>query len=256
MAAAKRRSEPTPAAGAEPRPAFYAMRPGGWRDYVTLLHPPYTAWHLTYVAFGAVTAPRVDRAWLGATALAFFLAVGLAAHALDELRGRPLGTRIPERTLRGIAIFGLVGAVALGVEGSIELSWWLLVFVAFGTFAVLAYNLELFDGRFHSDLWFALTWGAFPALTAAFAQTGTIRWPSLPVSAACLLLSSAQRRLSTPVRDLRRRVVLVEGRMRLRDGSEVPVDQAMLRAAPEAALRILSLALTALAVGLVAARLA
>ena len=35
------------------RPAFYALAPGGWRDYVTLLHPPYTLWHLSYVAIGA-----------------------------------------------------------------------------------------------------------------------------------------------------------------------------------------------------------
>jgi hypothetical protein len=231
------------------------MRQGGWRDYVTLLHPPYTGWHLSYVAFGAVTAPHVDGGRLGATALAFFLAVGLSAHALDELRGRPLATRISDRTLWGIAWFGLVGAVALGVIGSVEVSWWLLVFVAFGTFAVLAYNLELFEGRFHSDLWFAMTWGAFPALTASFAQTGSLRWGALPVAAACLLLSSAQRRLSTPVRDLRRRVASVEGRIRMRDGTEVSVDAAVLRAAPEAALRILSIALMLLAGGLVWARL-
>ena len=41
------------------RPAFYALRPGGWRDLITLLHPPYTAWHLSYVAFGAAAAPEL-----------------------------------------------------------------------------------------------------------------------------------------------------------------------------------------------------
>jgi hypothetical protein len=236
------------------RPAFYAMRPGGWRDYVTLMHPPYTGWHLSYVAFGAVAAPHTDGGRLGATALAFFLAVGLSAHALDELRGRPLNTRISDRALWAIAWMGLVGAVALGIVGCIQVSWWLLGFVAFGIFAVLAYNLELFGGRFHSDLWFSLTWGAFPAVTASFAQTGALRWAALPVAGACLLLSSAQRHLSTPVRTLRRRVASVEGRIRMRDGTEVPVDAAMLRAAPEAALRILSIALMLLAGGLVWAR--
>ena len=29
-------------APASPRPAWYALERGGWRDYVTLLHPPYT----------------------------------------------------------------------------------------------------------------------------------------------------------------------------------------------------------------------
>ena len=75
--------------------AFYAARPGGWRDWWNLLHAPYTAWHLSYVVIGAALAPHVDVSRLVATLLAFFLAVGIAAHALDELRGRPLRTRIP-----------------------------------------------------------------------------------------------------------------------------------------------------------------
>ncbi|MHB8593760.1 MAG: hypothetical protein ACYDB3_05415, partial [Acidimicrobiales bacterium] len=74
------------------RPAFYAAARGGWRDWWTLLHPPYTAWHLSYVVIGSLIGPRVNWSTLGATVLAFFLAVGVAAHALDELQGRPLGT--------------------------------------------------------------------------------------------------------------------------------------------------------------------
>ena len=60
-----------------------------------LLHPPYTLWHLSYVAIGATLAPRFDGGRLVATLLAFFLAVGVCAHALDELHGRPLRTTIP-----------------------------------------------------------------------------------------------------------------------------------------------------------------
>ena len=59
------------------RPAFYALRSGGWRDWWTLLHPPYTAWHLSYVVFGAAVAPRLDGGRLGATVLAALLAVGV-----------------------------------------------------------------------------------------------------------------------------------------------------------------------------------
>ncbi|HMC42986.1 MAG TPA: hypothetical protein VKI20_08250 [Acidimicrobiales bacterium] len=237
------------------RPAFYALQPGGWRDYVTLLHPPYTAWHLSYVAIGAAAAPRLNGGRLGASAAAFFFAVGLAAHALDELNGRPLRTRISDRALRVIAGSSLVLAVSLGVAGALSVTLWLFAFVGFGVFIVLAYNLEMFGGVFHSDLWFAVSWGAFPALTGYFAQAETIRWPVLFVAFACLLLSLAQRRLSTPVRRLRRSVTSLEGRMRLADGTEVAVTDSMLREAPEAALRVLALALSALAGGLVAARL-
>lgn len=237
------------------RPAFYALRPGGWRDYLTLLHPPYTMWHLSYVAIGAAAAPVLDGGRLAATELAFFLAVGLAAHALDELRGRPLGTRIPDRGLQAIAGAGLIGAVFLGMVGTVLATAWLLPFVAFGAFMVLAYNLELFGGRFHSDAWFAIAWGAFPALTGYFAQAEMLKLSAFLVALACMLLSAAQRRLSTPVRHLRRRVARLEGRMRLRDGREISVDEAMFRGAPEAALRVLAVAMALLAGGLVTARL-
>jgi hypothetical protein len=237
------------------RPAFYALAGGGWRDYVTLLHPPYTVWHLSYVAIGASLAPTLSGVRLGASVLAFFFGVGLTAHALDELSGRPLGTGISGRVLWAIAVGGLAGAVGLGVLGAIEVSSWLLAFVAFGGFIVVAYNLELFRGAFHSDAWFAVSWGAFPALTAYFAQAGKLRVEAFLVALACLFLSAAQRRLSTPVRRLRRSVEALEGRMVLQDGRELPVDEAMLRSTPEAALRILSLAMPLLAGGLVAARL-
>ena len=236
------------------RPAFYALRSGGWRDYVTLLHVPYTLWHLSYVVFGAAVAPVMDGRRLGATLVGFFLGVGLTAHALDELNGRPLRTQIPNRVLWTIAIVALVAAMALGVVGAAEVSWWLLAFVAFGGFIVVAYNLELLGGLFHSDLWFALAWGAFPALTSYFAQTATVRAEAVFVSLACLFLSAAQRRLSTPVRELRRKIASVEGRMVLRDGTQIAVNDATLRRAPEGALRTLSLALPLLAAGLAVAR--
>jgi hypothetical protein len=245
----------SPPGGARARPAFYALGPGGWRDYVTLLHLPYTAWHLAYVVLGACAAPRLDGVRLAASVLGFFLGVGVCAHALDELHGRPLGTRVPDPVLWALAGAALAGAVALGVAGSFEVSPWLLAFVAFGSFIVLAYNLELFGGRFHTDRWFSLSWGAFPALTGYFAQAATVRPEAILVAAACFLLSSAQRRLSTPVRRLRRRAVLVEGRVVLRDGTEAPVDEGTLREPLEAALRALALAVPALAAALVAARL-
>jgi len=242
--------------GPNRRPSFYALTPGGWRDYVTLLHPPYTVWHLSYVAMGAAVAPRFDAGRLGATLVAFFLGVGITAHSFDEMAGRPLATRIPDVVLKALGYGALAGAVALGVLGAVVVSWWLMAFVAFGTFVVVAYNLELFDGRFHSDLWFALSWGAFPALTAAFAQTGTITIAACLVAGACLFLSVAQRRLSTPVRRLRRRVVAVEGRILLRDGTEIPVDERMLRAAPEAGLRSMWVGMALLGAGMVVARMA
>jgi hypothetical protein len=237
------------------RPAFYALRPGGWRDLLTLLHPPYTAWHLSYVALGAAAAPRLYGDRLAATLLAFLLAVGVCAHALDELNGRPLGTLLSDGVLAGLAGVALAGAVAIGIVGAATVSLWLVPFVVAGAFIVTAYNLELFGGRFHSDFWFAAAWGAFPALTGYWINAVGLHLQGVLVAAACFLLSVAQRRLSTPVRELRRRTVSLSGRQRLVDGSTVELDAASVAAPLDAALRACALALVLLAAGLVIARL-
>jgi hypothetical protein len=189
---------------ASARPAFYALRPGGWRDYVTLLHAPYTLWHLSYVALGAALVPHVRWGVLGWTVLAFLLAMGVGAHALDELNGRPLRTQIPSSTLVALAAVSIAAACAIGVWIASSRTWWLLVFVAFGGFIVVAYNLELAGGAFHSDLWFALAWGGFPLLTAYFASARRLDWAALAGAAFAVCSSLAQRVLSTEVRFARR----------------------------------------------------
>jgi hypothetical protein len=237
------------------RPAFYALRPGGWRDLVTLLHPPYTAWHLSYVAIGAAVAPHLYGGRLAATLGAFFLAVGISAHALDELNGRPLGTQLSDRTLWGLAAGGLAGAVALGVIGAVTVSAWLSAFIVAGAIAVVAYNLELFGGAVHNTAGFAIAWGGFPALTGYWINALSLRPAGLLVALACTGLSVVQRRLSTPARELRRRTADVSGEQRLMDGRVVDLSAARLAAPLEGALRALALALVLLAAGLVAARL-
>lgn len=236
------------------KPAFYALSPGGARDYWTLLHPPYTLWHLSFVALGACVVDTLRPRYLVMALIAFFLAVGVAAHALDELHGRPLRTAIPRGVLTGLAAVGVLGALAIGVYGASLVSWWGLVFIGIGGFLVPAYNLEWFDGRFHTDLWFAVMWGGFPALAGGFSQTGGIDVPILLVSAGCAYVAAAQRRLSTPVRRLRRRTTSVHGSITDDDGTHEPIDVAMMTAAPEGALRLLWIAMVLLAAGLVITR--
>ena len=236
------------------RPAFYALASGGWRDFVTLLHPPYTAWHLSYVALGAAAAPTLHAGRLGATLGAFFLAVGVSAHALDELHGRPLRTALPRATLVALAVIGLAGAVAIGAIGVIVVSPLLLPLVVVGALLVPLYNLELAGGRFHNDASFAIAWGGFPAFTGYFSSALVIRPAGILVAAACCLLSVAQRRLSTPVRELRRRTAHVNGEQKLTDGRVIDLDSARLAAPLEGALSALWLALVLLAAGLVAVR--
>jgi hypothetical protein len=255
------RSHPAIAPAArERRPAFYALRPGGWRDLVTLLHPPYTAWHLSYVALGAAAAAQIHADRLLAALSAFFLAVGVAAHALDELQGRPLGTRLSDRSLIALAAVGLFGAMGIGTIAVFTVSASLVPFVLAGGFLVLAYNLELAGGRFHTDFWFAASWGAFPALTSWWANTLSLDSAdqvaaAALVAAGCFGLSVAQRRLSTPVRELRRRTVSLSGEQTLDDGSSIPLSAERVAAPLDGALRALSWAIVAVAIGLVIIRL-
>jgi hypothetical protein len=238
----------------EARPAFYALAPGGWRDYVTLLHPPYTLWHLSYVAIGAAIAPHFDAGIMALTVLAFFLAMGIGAHALDELTGRPLQTHISSGMLVALAVVSVAAAAAIGVVVAVQRDLWLLAFVAAGSALVVAYNLELFGGRLHGEPWFALGWGAFPLLTAFFASAEAIRPEAVAAAGFAALLSHAQRLLSTPVRDVRRRVASVTGRVEWRDGRTERIDTAALAGAPERALQVLSASVFLLAVALVLMR--
>ena len=237
------------------RPAFYALARGGWRDLVTLLHPPYTAWHLSYVVLGASVAPSLHVGRLLAALGAFLLAVGISAHALDELHGRPLGTGLSTRTLTGLAVVSLLGALAIGVAGAVIVSPLLIPLVVAGGILVPAYNLELAGGRFHSDAWFALAWGGFPAFTGYFAGALQIRPAGLLVAGGCCLLSLAQRRLSTPVRELRRHTVVLGGEQRLDDGSVRELTAQSIRTPLEGALRALWPAVVLLAAGLIVVRL-
>ncbi|HEX3687769.1 MAG TPA: hypothetical protein VHU60_09295 [Gaiellaceae bacterium] len=239
----------------EARPAFYALAPGGWRDYVTLLHPPYTAWHLSYVVIGACLAPHLYQGRLAAALVAFFLALGISAHALDELNGRPLQTRIPKGVLVGLTVVPLAIAVGIGIAGAFAFNGWLLVFVAIGLALVPVYNLELFGGAIHNSTGFAVAWGAFPLLTGYFACAGTIGWTALLAAAYATLTSYVQRVLSTPVRHVRRRVASVSGTIELRDGSREPITRETLVAAPERSLQVLAAANVALAAALLVLRL-
>jgi len=236
------------------RPAFYALAPGGWRDYVTLIHLPYTAWHLSYVVIGACLAPHVPGWRLVLTVVAFFLGLGVGAHALDELNGRPLQTRIPTGVLVALAAGSLAGASAIGIAVAVTHDLWLLVFVGFGAFIAVAYNLELFGGLFHNPFWLAAGWGAFPVLTACFAMADRITGEAVFTALFAALLIRAQQVLSTPVREVRRRTISVTGTIERRDGTLIPIGPETLTGPAETALRFMAAASVSLAAALLVLR--
>jgi hypothetical protein len=239
----------------EARPAWYALERGGWRDYVTLLHVPYTAWHVSYVVIGGCLAAEVAWARLGAAAGAFALAVGIGAHALDELHGRPLRTQIPDATLVLLASTSIAAACAIGLVGALTFEAWLAALVPIGLFLVVAYNLELLGGRFHSDVWFGLAWGGFPVLCGYAAVSGEVSVAAALAALFAVLHSLAQRALSSHVRFVRRRVAAVSGELELVDGTHEALGEQRLIAAVERGLLLMAAATVVLAAALVALRI-
>jgi hypothetical protein len=224
------------------KPAFYAATGGGWRDYWTLLHPPYTVWHLSYVLLGAALSPSPDPKVVAGALVAFGLAVGVGAHAFDELNGRPLRTGIPSPVLVALGSAALLVAAALGVAATTMVGPPFLLFVVAGVAVVLLYAFEA--PLVHTDIGFALGWGAFPVAATA-AATGAHPVPAALAALAATLLSLAQRRLSTRARSIRRRAVGMSGEILYADGSREAIDARSLVGAPEGALSVLWLAILA-----------
>ncbi|MBA7681838.1 hypothetical protein ES703_90179 [subsurface metagenome] len=193
--------------------AWYDAPGRGWlRDIWVLSHFPYTIWHLSYVPIGAALAPRLDWGVLGWTILAFFLAMGIGGHCLDELNGRPLRTQLPSWGLWLAVVLSIAGAIAIGILIGVRETVWVIPSIVFGGFIVFAYNLELGPkGFFHRDEWFGFAWGAFPVLTAYVAQAHTISPEIVFVAGGCLLYSMVQRVLSLQARFWRRKVLMFEG---------------------------------------------
>ena len=238
------------------RPAYYAPVGSPAGDLIALLHPPYTAWHLSHVAIGAALAPRIDWRVLSATLLAFFLGTGVAAHALDEKNGRPLRTSLGDRTLKLLGIGGMAGALIVAVVGASVLSPWVLAWAVAGVFLAAGYALE-WPAPLHTTLGFALAWGGFPVLVGYWAQALTVSIGAVFVAAAATLISMAQRTLSTPARHVRRnarQTELILSRDSFGEQSEERWDEATILATWERPLRLLAWSMVALATGLLLAK--
>lgn len=223
----------------EPQRAFYARRGSPVADVITILHLPYTAWHLSYVVIGAALSPQVDWLRLAGTLVAFAAGLGVAAHALDEVHDRPLATSLSDRTLWALGMGGLAVAVGVAVAGAVVISPWVLAWAAGGVLLTFAYSLEWSD-LIHSDLGFGFAWGAFPLMVGYWAQTEAISVQALVAAALATAFSLVQRSLSSAAKKIRRRP----------DPAPDSDESQVLLATWEKPLRILSVAMPLLALTL------
>lgn len=236
--------------------AWYDISGSGWvRDLWVLMHWPYSIWHLSYIPIGAALAPRLDWGLLGWTVLAFFLAMGIGGHCMDEINGRPLRTGLPSWGLWLAAVLSIAGAVAIGIFIGVRETVWVIPCIIFGGFIIFAYNLELGPkGFFHRDEWFGFAWGAFPVITAYVAQVHTITPEVVMIAFFALLYSWTQRVLSLQARFWRRKVTEVRGRYYAELGKGTTIGYEIKRETiigpSEAALKLMNWAVIAAAAGL------
>ncbi len=145
--------------------------------------------------------------------------------------------------------------MGIGVGGALTVTAWLAPLVVAGAVFVVAYNLELAGGDSTRISGLRWGWGAFPAFVGYFVNAKKVALPGLLIAAGCLAMSVAQRRLSSPARELRRRTVAVHGQRVRSDASVEDLSVDRLLVPLDGALAAMSLAMVLGACALVVARL-
>jgi hypothetical protein len=213
VAAYRGRRMPSSDPGAEPAAVdrtaeWFVPRfgPRRFRVLVGLLFLPYTGMVLAYTVIGAMLAPQVHWDRVAAMLLIYFLALGVGAHALDALGSRarkPWGEVFSARQLWLIGGVSVLAAYAIGVYYMIEFVPLLWPIAIAEGFFLLAYNLEWFHGAFHTDGWFAFSWGALPVLAGYVMQTNALAASAVILSGAAALFSLVEIRASRPYKALK-----------------------------------------------------
>lgn len=143
---------------------------------------------LSFGAIGFMIAPIQNWQLLPLGVLVFFLGVGVLAHCLDELKGRPLGTNIPDHHLILVIMISMMILSLITVDLTLNYSYYILPLFIISGLIVFVYNFELFSGRFHSDMIFIIGFGIMPQFLAYFVSS--LIFPSLSVIIVMIALGS------------------------------------------------------------------
>jgi len=167
---------------------------------------PYSLMNVSYTVIGSMLAPTVDWNRVLVIAIIYLLALGISAHALDA-RGanKPWGRFLSDKQLLALALVAFIPAVSLGVYYALE--YRLTVIWAVGLaeiFFLFAYNMEWFKGRFHTDGFFSLSWGAFPVAAGFTMQTDALSLPLLVMMALGFTTAYTEISASRPYRAIKK----------------------------------------------------
>ena len=182
--------------------------PARFRSFVGLLFLPYTGMVLSFSVVGSVVALSLDWNRVVAIVVIYLLGLGVGAHALDALGGKgnkPWGAVFTKSGLWLVAAVSLVSAYAIAVYYMVRYVPLLCTVAVAEGFFVFAYNLEWFQGRFHSDRWFAFSWGFLPVMAGSLMQTNRVSAHSVVLGVAMALFSLVEIKASRPYKRLKQR---------------------------------------------------
>jgi len=242
--------------------AWYARSGGKVRELYTIMHLPYTSMVLSYVLIGAAVSPSMDPFRLVLTLVAYFLGLGLSAHALNELHARHWGENLTRLELEVLFLLPLIAAVSIGAFGMLILyeasrsfiaPLILLAFISMETFFLIAYNSDIAKGRFHSTTSFAFSWAALPVIISFYVNSLTITPSAVLVASAMAATAAIEITLSRWCKDFRRKSPIVE--LQFADRSKQGLNATELIANPEKALKLIVVAVDLLSIGLIVHRL-
>ena len=178
-----------------------------FRIFVGLLFLPYTGMVLSFTVIGAMLAPVIFWDRVFAAVVVYFLGLGVAAHALDAIGGvgqKPWAQHFSKKTLGILAVFSLIPAYGIGLYYILTETPYLAVIALLEGFFLFAYNLELFGGRFHTDVWFSFSWGVLPVWAGYLLQTNHLSVSAVVVAVAMGLFSYVEINASRPYKEIKR----------------------------------------------------
>lgn len=161
---------------------------------------------ISFSIVGSLLSPTTimwDR--IVAIVIIYFAALGISAHAADNMgsKKKPWGDLFSNLELLIMLVCGLVVAYAIGAYYIIFYVPLLLPIAILEGFFLFAYNYEIWNGSFHNNIWFAISWGSLPLLAGYVMQTNSISYVPLLISTAAFLISYIEIKLSRRYKEFR-----------------------------------------------------
>lgn len=181
--------------------------PPKFRAFIGLLFLPYTGMCISFAVIGSMLPGTIFWDRTAAIFVIYFLALGISAHAADNLGSKinkPWGNYFTKKELKIMIIAGLSIAYFIGLYYAITYAYLLLFIGIIEGFFLFAYNFELFKGFFHNNFWFAFSWGSLPLLAGYIIQTNTISEISLLAASFAFLISYIEIRISRRYKEVKR----------------------------------------------------